>query len=124
MKLNSFLLFAFTFFVNQSNAQAIRITVQEKTSTGVKPLADTKFELTLNDTIKTELTSGSDGMLGKVMLDPGTYRLTLANKAFEAPETKNIVVAEKKLTTLVITCTPAVAKKPEEKKSAPKKTSK
>lgn len=97
-------------------AQAIRITVQEKTKEGLKPLADTKFEVTLNDSIKTELTSASDGMLGKLITGPGTYRIILTNPAFAPAETTNVIVVEKRLTAITMTCIPTTMIVPVEKK--------
>jgi hypothetical protein len=88
-------------------AQSMRIHVQQKDKQGnMVPLTDTRFEVTLNDSIKTELTSGSDGILGKLQLDPGTYKVALTNSSFTVPETKNILITEKKMTTVTIVCTP------------------
>ena len=111
------LMLALTLSVSRGLSQAIRITVEEKTKDGVKALADTKFELTLNDTLKTELTSGSDGMLGKVPVEPGTYKLVLTNPRFEPAETKGIVVSAKKLTVITVTCVPLKENKDADKKN-------
>ncbi|MGZ4095706.1 MAG: hypothetical protein ACXVNQ_04990 [Bacteroidia bacterium] len=115
------LILLFTFSVFEGMSQAIRITVQEKTKDGIKPLADTKFELTLNDSLKTELTSGTDGMLGKVPVEPGTYRLILTNPRFEPSETKDIIVSAKKLTAITVTCIAAHENKGDDKKKTPSK---
>ncbi|MCW3076780.1 MAG: hypothetical protein JWO32_1389 [Bacteroidetes bacterium] len=98
-------------------SQSIRITVNEKTPEGVKPLANTKFEITLNDTIKTELTTGSDGILGKIALDPGVYKLLLVNNKFSHSETKDIVVSDKKLTAVTVICTPVAVQNHIKKKT-------
>lgn len=102
MKKTFILLLSFAFC--NLKAQSIRITVNEKTPDGIKPLANTKFEITLNDTIKTELTTGSDGILGKMALEPGVYKLVLTNNKYSPTETKDIIVTDKKLTPVTVIC--------------------
>lgn len=103
------------------SGQSIRIHVQHKDKQGnLVPLADTKFEVTLNDSIKTELTSASDGTLGKLPLDPGTYHVVLSNPAFARAEEKNVVVTDKKMTTLTIICLPASSVVPSKNKKSGK----
>jgi hypothetical protein len=101
-----------------SNAQAIRITVNEKVKDGVKPLTDTKFEITMNDTIKTEMTSGSDGMLGKFPLEKGKYHVVLSNPDFLNAEAKDVVVEDKRTNSITITCVRISSMSQEEKKKA------
>lgn len=112
----SLLIFFFTLVTTIVSSQAMRIIVHEKTTDGSKPIADTKFELTLNDTLKTELTSASDGILGKLPVEPGVYKLVLTNPHFQPSETKNIVVSDKKLTILTVTCVPVSGNRDNDKK--------
>ncbi|MCE3226201.1 MAG: hypothetical protein K0S32_752 [Bacteroidetes bacterium] len=117
MKKLAFLLV--TFFCSEIiNAQAIRISVNEKTKEGIKPIAETKFEITMNDTIKTEMTSGSDGTLGKFPLGKGKYNVVLFNPDFINAESKDVIVEERRTNSITITCTRISSLSPEEKKKA------
>jgi hypothetical protein len=87
-----------------SKAQAVRITVNENTKEGIKPLTDVKFDITFNDTIKTEMTTGSDGSLGKFPLPAGKYKLVITNPSFEMKEPQNIIVEEKRTNQISVIC--------------------
>jgi hypothetical protein len=115
---NSLFISLFCLAASSLNAQAIRITINEKTKEGLKPLTDTKFEITMNDTIKTEMTSGSDGMLGKFPLEKGKYRVVLSNPDFLNAEAKDVIVEEKRTNSITITCVRLSTMSQEEKKKA------
>lgn len=85
-------------------AQAVRINVNESVKTGVKPLTDIRFEITFNDTIKTEMTSGTDGSLGKFPLPAGKYKVQLDNPLYMMKEPQEVMIENKKTNTLNITC--------------------
>lgn len=104
-----------------SSAQAVRITVNERVGELIKPLSNLKFELTFNDTIKTEMTSSSEGSLGKFELEKGSYKIVLSNPAFVISETKNVMIEDKRTNNLVITCVRKLVLVPEVKKPVKKK---
>lgn len=97
-------------------AQSIKITAVENVSDKRTPVINTKFEITLNDTIKLELTTGSDGLLGKIPLDKGSYNIRLDNKEFLPAEVKDIVVGEGKTAYVDIMCRRITTLSKEEKK--------
>lgn len=87
-----------------TRAQAVRITVNEKKAETIQPLSNTKFEIVFNDSIVVELVSGSDGALGKIPLDEGTYTIVLKNEAFEPAIEKNVKLSPGKITPLTVNC--------------------
>lgn len=111
----------FVFICMLSSAQAIRITVNEKFGDEIKPLANVKFELTFNDTIKTEMTSTSEGSLGKFDLEKGVYKVVLSNPVYVISETKNVIIEAKRTNNLVVTCVRKSIPVPEVKKPIKKK---
>jgi len=98
-------------------AQAVRLTVNEKIKDALVPISNTKFEITLNDTLKLELTSGSDGQLGKIPLENGVYKIVLSNAEFVDATENNVTVNASKTTAVTLTCTRKNGLKKEQKTS-------
>lgn len=101
---NTIILFGLLLTGNLVKAQAVRITVNENAKEGVKPLTDVKFDITFNDTIKTEMTTGSDGSLGKFPLPAGKYSLVISAPGFVMKEPQTITIEEKRTNQVNILC--------------------
>ena len=131
---NFILLSIFTFSVYLGKAQCIRLYVSEKVKGAEIPVERRKFEVTINDTMKLNLTSGNDGYLGRISLDRGTYKVVLKNADYSEAIVKDVIVEESRsnnLTVDLVPVPPAVIKVEEvqpagktEKNSDEKKKSK
>lgn len=111
-----FLLIILFFVTLISRAQNVKIFVNEKNKEVITPLANTKFAITISDTIMLELTTGSDGLLGKIPLDAGTYKIRVYNNDFTPGEITGVVVSANKTTPATLTCIRLSTLSAEEKK--------
>lgn len=101
-----------------TKAQCIRIYVAEKVKEVEIPIERREFEVTINDTMKLNLTSQSNGLLGRISLDKGTYKVKLTSEDYTDAILQDVVVEESRsnnLTMHVVSLTPAQI---EEKKKA------
>lgn len=114
-------LFFIAFFVLavfNIQAQCIRIYVAEKVKEVEIPIERREFEVTINDTMKLNLTSQSNGLLGRISLDRGTYKVKLTSEDYTDAILKDVVVEESKSNNLTIHVTSLTPAQIEEKKKA------
>ncbi|MBA2612710.1 MAG: hypothetical protein H0U95_12100 [Bacteroidetes bacterium] len=112
-------LLALSFFIIYAysiKAQCIRIYVAEKIKEVEIPIERRDFEITINDTMKLNLTSGNNGLLGRIALDKGTYKVMIQNPEFADAVIKDVVVEESRSNNLTINVVPLTAAQIEEKK--------
>lgn len=107
-----------TLFIYCTKAQCIRIYVAEKVKEVEIPIERRDFEITINDTMKLNLTSGNNGLLGRISLDKGTYKVMIQNPEFADAIVKDVVVEESRSNNLTINVVPLTAAQIEEKKKA------
>jgi hypothetical protein len=86
------------------HSQSVRITVNERKNENVIPVIDKKFTIVFNDTIIVELTSGSDGQLGKIQMDEGMYKIVIKNEEFIDAVENSVKLSPGKVTALNVTC--------------------
>jgi hypothetical protein len=113
---NFILLSIFTLSFNLGKAQCIRIYVAEKIKEAEIPVERRKFEVTINDTMKLNLTSGNNGLLGRIPLDKGTYKVVLKNPEYADAIVNDVIVEESRSNNLTVNVVPAGPVKVEEKK--------
>ena len=101
--------------------QSIRIYVSEKESGSELPVAQRAFEITINDTIKLNLSTSNNGLLGKIELDPGKYKIQLQNKEYQNAMLKDVLVEAAKTSNITIYVVPITANKEEEIKKVEEK---
>jgi len=106
-----FVLSAFCF-----KAQCIRIYVAEKVKEVEIPIERREFEVTINDTMKLNLTSQSNGLLGRISLDRGTYKVKLTSEDYTDAILTDVVVEESRSNNLTIHVTSLTPAQVEEKK--------
>ena len=111
-----FLICFLTLSVYSANAQCIRIYVSQKIKEVEIPIERREFEVTINDTMKLNLTSGNNGLLGRISLDKGTYKVMIKNPEFGDAIMNDVVVEESHSNNLTINVVPATDVKMEEKK--------
>ncbi len=112
-------LFVFAFIMLSTfiyKAQCIRIYVAEKVKEVEIPIERREFEVTINDTMKLNLTSQSNGLLGRISLDRGTYKVKLTSEDYTDAILKDVVVEESKSNNLTIHVTSLTPAQIEEKK--------
>ena len=115
MKINFPIVF-FIVSISIGKAQCIRIYVAEKVKGVEIPIERREFDITINDTIKLKLTSGNSGLLGRIPLDRGTYKVKIQNPEFADAIVNDVVVEESRSNNLTINVLPATTVKEEEKK--------
>lgn len=124
---NFILISIFTLSVSLGKAQCIRIYVAEKVKEVEIPIERRKFEITINDTMKLNLTSGNNGLLGRVSLPSGKYNVKLTSPDYADAIMNDVVVEESKSTNITMNVVAATApvkveeKQPADKKKAEKK---
>jgi hypothetical protein len=119
---NFILISIFTLSVFLGKAQCIRIYVAEKIKEVEIPVERRKFEITINDTMKLNLTSGNNGLLGRVSLPSGKYNVKLTSPDYADALMNDVVVEESRSTNItMIVATPTAPVKIEEKQPADKK---
>ncbi|MBA3680975.1 MAG: hypothetical protein H0W73_07380 [Bacteroidetes bacterium] len=112
-------LFFIAFFalaVFTTNAQCIRIYVAQKIKEVEIPIERREFEITINDTMKLNLTSTNDGLLGRVSLEKGTYKVKLQSDEYADAIVTDVIVEESRSNNLTINVVPLTAAQIEEKK--------
>ncbi|MEO6303908.1 MAG: hypothetical protein ABIP51_12125 [Bacteroidia bacterium] len=115
---NLILICFFAVSVYTGKAQCIRIYVAEKIKEVEIPVERREFEITINDTIKLNLTSTNDGLLGRVSLDKGTYKVKLTNPEYADAIVANVIVEESRSNNLTVNVVPLTAAQIEEKKKS------
>jgi hypothetical protein len=111
-----FLITFFAFSVFSTKAQCIRIYVAQKVKGVEIPIERREFEITINDTMKLNLTSTSDGLLGRVSLDKGIYKVKLQSEEYADATVSDVVVEESRSNNLTVNVVPLTAAQIEEKK--------
>ncbi|MEI8137506.1 MAG: hypothetical protein WCH21_09315 [Bacteroidota bacterium] len=101
-----FLICFFALSVYCSNAQCIRIYVSQKIKEVEIPVERREFEVTINDTMKLNLTSGNNGLLGRISLDRGTYKVVIKNPEYVDAIMNDVVVEESRSNNLTINVVP------------------
>ncbi|MDP3557100.1 MAG: hypothetical protein Q8T03_06975 [Bacteroidota bacterium] len=99
-------------------AQCIRIYVAENIKGAEIPVERRSFEITINDTMKVNLTSGNNGLLGRISLDRGTYKVKIQNPEFADVVMNDVVVEESRSNNLTMTVVALTAAQLEEKKKS------
>lgn len=117
-----FFLCFFTFFSYNIKSQCIRIYVAEKVKEVEIPVERHDFEVTINDTMKLNLSSGNNGLLGRISLDKGTYKVVIKNPEYAEAIMKDVIVEESRSNNLTIIVVPISAMKAEDKQPVGKKT--
>lgn len=97
-------------------AQCIRIYVAEKVKEVEIPIERREFEITINDTMKLNLTSGNNGLLGRVSLERGTYKVKLTSDDYADAIVTDVVVEESRSNNLTVNVVALTAAQIEEKK--------
>jgi len=119
---NFILISIFTLSISFGKAQCIRIYVAELVKEVEIPVERRKFEITINDTMKLNLTSGNNGLLGRISLQSGKYKVKLTSPDYADAVMNDVVVEESKSTNITMNVVPATAPvKVEEKQPADKK---
>ncbi len=110
-----FLMASVVFFYN-AKAQCIRIYVAEKVKEVEIPIERREFDIIINDTMKYHLTSVNNGLLGRIALDKGVYKVKLSNPEYADAIVTDVVVEESRSNNLTINVVPLTAAQIEEKK--------
>jgi hypothetical protein len=97
-------------------SQCIFIYASEKIKGAEIPIERREFEVVINDTLKKKVVSHNDGSLGRMSLEPGTYKIKISNPEYQDATQENVVVKESKTTNVVINLVRPSALKEEEKK--------
>ena len=119
---NFILISIFILSTSLGKAQCIRIYVAEKVKEVEIPIERRKFEITINDTMRLNLTSGTNGLLGRVSLPSGKYNVKLTSPDYADAIMNDVVVEESKSTNITMNVVAATAPvKVEEKQPADKK---
>lgn len=111
-----FLIAFFALSLFSTKAQCIRIYVAQKVQGVEIPIERREFEITINDTMKLNLTSTNDGLLGRVSLDKGTYKVKLQSDDYADAILTDVVVEESRSNNLTVNVVPLTAAQIEEKK--------
>ena len=111
-----FLIGSLVFLFYTGKSQCIRIYVAEKVKEIEIPVERREFEVTVNDTMKWNLTSVNNGLLGRIALEKGTYKVKLTNPEYADAIINDVVVEESRSNNLTINVVPLTAAQIEEKK--------
>jgi len=112
-------LFFFTLFLLGacfSKAQCIFVYVNEKVKGVEIPIVSEEFKIYVNDTLKATRMSKSDGCLGRIPLEKGTYKVKIVSPGFSEGSKADVVVNESRTTDVEMLLTKQAAVKEEEKK--------
>jgi LytS/YehU family sensor histidine kinase len=81
-----------------SRSQCIFIYVNEKVKGVEIPIVNEEFQIIVNDSIKHTRRSKSDGSLGRIVLEKGTYKVKIVNPDFSEGNKADVIVNESRTT--------------------------
>jgi hypothetical protein len=99
-----------------SKSQCIFIYANEKVKGVEIPIVNEEFQIIINDSIKHTRRTRSDGSLGRIPLEKGTYKVKILNPYFSEGDKPGVIVNESRTTDVEILLTRQTAVKEEEKK--------
>lgn len=99
-----------------ARSQCIFVYVNEKVKGVEIPIVNEEFQIIINDSIKHMLRSKSDGSLGRIALEKGTYKVKILNPDFSEGNKPEVIVNESRTTDVEMLLTRRSAVGEEEKR--------
>lgn len=104
-----------TMGILESKAQCIFIYANEKVKGVEIPIANEEFQIIINDSINHKRRTKSDGSLGRISLERGTYRVKIVHPEFSEGFKSEVIVGDR-TTDVEILLTRSAAARREEKR--------